>query len=173
MTLKIESMATPILSKWKYPYYIRSYVHTLSTSRGIPLSRSLWQYVPALHSYMPPHNLDWFGSIAHSHAADVILYTGSSVRRHLWYNSRVNICIPSIAKIVMKNKRNDTKYPICGRETKSVATKRFILGRTLMLRSGRNTLIVLRDLRFGTFGIKEMSPIITTKKSSTFQGSLR
>lgn len=47
-----------------------------------------------------------------------------------------------------------------------------MLGTALMLRSGLNTLIVLRALRFGMLGKRDRIPMITTRKSKTFQGFL-
>jgi hypothetical protein len=73
----------------------------------------------------------------------------------------------------MKKRRTDVRYPIGGKAISKVATWRFILGTALIDLSGLNTLKVLSDFRFGTLGISEMSPMMTTKKSRTFQGSLR
>lgn len=47
-----------------------------------------------------------------------------------------------------------------------------MLGTALMLLRGLRILIVLRALRFGTEGIKDIKPMITTIKSRAFQGSL-
>lgn len=39
--------------------------------------------------------------------------------------------------------------------------------------SGLSKRMFRKDFRFGTYGKREIRPIITTKKSSTFQGSLK
>ncbi len=60
-----------------------------------------------------------------------------------------------------------------GKDFSKVWTSLFILGTALMLLKGLNSLIFLIDLRFGTLGIKDNNPTITTIKSSTFHGSLK
>jgi hypothetical protein len=72
----------------------------------------------------------------------------------------------------MKKTKRDTRYPMRGIAISKVATSLFILGTAFMLLRGLITRIVLSDFRFGTDGMREISPMITTTKSRTFQGSL-
>lgn len=78
-----------------------------------------------------------------------------------------------MAKTKMKKRRNETKQPILGIDRRRVQTSRFMLGTALILLSGLITLITRKAFKFGTDGIIEMAPIITTVKSSTFHVFLR
>ena len=60
-----------------------------------------------------------------------------------------------------------------GRDLRSVTTSRFMLGTALILLKGLKSLIFLIDFRFGTVGINEIRPTITTIKSRMFHGSLK
>lgn len=80
--------------------------------------------------------------------------------------------MPSKAKTPITKRRNDTRNPIFGNDFNRIITNLFMLGTALMLRSGLNTLIVLRALRFGMLGKRDKIPMITTIKSKTFQGFL-
>ena len=73
----------------------------------------------------------------------------------------------------MKNNSKDATYPILGKDLISVATCLFMLGTAFMLLNGLKIRITLNDFKFGTSGIKEMRPIMTTTKSRMFHPSLR
>lgn len=76
-----------------------------------------------------------------------------------------------MAKTVIKKNMKETRYPICGKDISKVATSLFMLGTAFILLRGLKTLIVLNDLRLGTFGMRDIIPMITTIKSRTFHGS--
>jgi len=48
-----------------------------------------------------------------------------------------------------------------------------MLGTALILRNGLKRRMFLIDFRFGTEGMSEIKPTMTTKKSRMFQGSLK
>lgn len=54
-----------------------------------------------------------------------------------------------------------------------VFTCLFMLGTAWIDLRGLKTRIIRKDFRFGTSGIRVISPVITIKKSNTFQPSLK
>lgn len=71
------------------------------------------------------------------------------------------------------NNKKMTTFPRAGREMIRDETYLLILGIFLIDRNGLSTLTVLRALRLGRPGITSKIPVITTRKSMTFQPSLR
>jgi len=66
-----------------------------------------------------------------------------------------------------------TAFPRLGIEASKEAISLRIFGKAFTDLSGLSTLMVLKPLRLGMFGMNSMTPIQTTEKSIQFQGYLK
>ena len=83
--------------------------------------------------------------------------------------------MPKIAKRMNVNPKKTRTPNRPGSEANKASISCFILGRRLIVLSGRRILNVLNDFKppLLTLGRKLSTEMMTTKKSSQFQGSLR